>query len=479
MSEAPFKPLRILITNNTLGSRAGSELYVRDLAQALMRRGHLPVAYSSQLGEVAEELRRATVPVIDDLNSLNSPPDVIHGQHHLDAVTAMLHFPQVPALYICHGWLPWEEIPPVLPAIGRYLAVDDLCLERLLTTPGIAPERCEVLYNFVDLQRFKQRSALPERPRSALIFSNYAAGQPSLEAIRSACQRAGIEKIDVIGAGMGNAAIEPATLLGNYDLVFAKARAAIEAMASGCAVIVADQVGLAGMVDSNNLAELRRLNFGVRSMQRLPLDEDTLLAQINRYDSQDARRVSDWIRQDADMEHVVDRWLQIYTQLIDESANHNSAPAPQAQLRAGAAYLRWLAPTIKRQHQTAHEAAQARQQLAHAEERIRQLSEQLAGHHTQWDRLERHSQHLQAQLDEREQYNQQLQARVAEHEQHNQQTQSQLAEQDLHNQELLALATGREQHLRKIEADLAEVIGSRTWRALAPYRRLRRWLRKG
>ncbi|QEY73376.1 glycosyltransferase family 4 protein [Pseudomonas denitrificans (nom. rej.)] len=93
MSEATFKPLRVLITNNTLGNRAGSELYVRDLALALLRRGHLPVAYSSQLGDVAEELRRATIPVIDDLNALNIPPDVIHGQHHLDATTAMLHFP--------------------------------------------------------------------------------------------------------------------------------------------------------------------------------------------------------------------------------------------------------------------------------------------------------------------------------------------------------------------------------------------------
>lgn len=479
MSEATFKPLRVLITNNTLGNRAGSELYVRDLALALLRRGHLPVAYSSQLGDVAEELRRATIPVIDDLNALNIPPDVIHGQHHLDATTAMLHFPRVPALYICHGWLPWEEVPPVLPAIGRYLAVDDLCLERLLTTPGIPPERCEVLYNFVDLQRFKQRPALPERPRSALIFSNYAAGQPSLEAMRNACHRAGIVQVDVVGGGSGNAVKEPAQILGNYDLVFAKARAALEAMASGCAVVVADQVGLAGMVDSDNLAELRRLNFGVRSMQRLPLDEETLLAQINRYDSQDARRVSDWIRQDADMERVVDRWLQIYTQLIEDSAEGDNAPSPQSQLQAGAAYLRWLAPTIKKQYQTAHHAAQAQRNLAHVQGQVRQLTEQLDGHHTQWAALERHCQHLQSLLDEGEQRAQHLQASLTEQELHGQQLENQLAVQEQHGQRWQALASERELHLRKVEADLAEVLDSRTWRALAPYRRLRRWLRKG
>ncbi|MCP1625612.1 glycosyltransferase [Pseudomonas nitroreducens] len=479
MSEATFKPLRVLITNNTLGGRAGSELYVRDLALALMRRGHLPVAYSSQLGEVAEELRRATVPVIDDLNALNTPPDVIHGQHHLDAVTAMLHFPRVPALYICHGWLPWEEVPPALPAIGRYLAVDDLCLERLLTTPGIPPERCEVLYNFVDLQRFKQRPALPERPRSALIFSNYAAGQPALEAMRNACHRAGIEQVDVVGSGSGNSVKEPARILGNYDLVFAKARAAIEAMASGCAVMVADQVGLAGMVRSDNLAELRRLNFGVRSMQRLPLDEDTLLAQIQRYDSQDARRVSDWIRQDADMERVVDRWLQIYAQLIDESANGKGTSTPESQLRAGAAYLRWLAPTLKSQYQTAHHAGQLQQSLTHAEGQLRQLNEHLQGCGAQQAAQEQHSQHLQARMAEQEQQHQQLQAMLAEQEQHNRQLQSQLSEWELRNQQWQHQATAQEQRLRKTESDLAELLDSRAWRALAPYRSLRRWLRRG
>jgi len=76
--------MRILITNNTLSNRAGTELYVRDLAVALLKRGHQPIAYSTRLGSVAEELRRATVPVINDLDSLSAAPDLIHGQHHLE-----------------------------------------------------------------------------------------------------------------------------------------------------------------------------------------------------------------------------------------------------------------------------------------------------------------------------------------------------------------------------------------------------------
>src|SRR5947208_13446093 len=122
--------MRVLLTNNTLDVRAGTELYVRDVALALLRRGHHPIAYSTRLGAVADVLRAATIPVIDDLDQLAVAPDVIHAQHHLDAMAALLHFPTVPAVYFCHGWIPWEEMPPKFPSLQRYVAVDDLCLER-------------------------------------------------------------------------------------------------------------------------------------------------------------------------------------------------------------------------------------------------------------------------------------------------------------------------------------------------------------
>src|SRR5687768_9271338 len=101
--------LKVLLTNNTLATRAGSELYVRDLALGLLKRGHTPIAYSTRIGAVGMELRRATIPVVDDLRNLASPPDIIHGQHHVETITALLHFSGTPAVFFCHGWLPPEE----------------------------------------------------------------------------------------------------------------------------------------------------------------------------------------------------------------------------------------------------------------------------------------------------------------------------------------------------------------------------------
>ena len=96
--------LRILITNTALDVRAGSELYVRDLATALLARGHTPIVYSPVLGDVAREIREATIPVVDDLAAIGTAPDVIHGHHHLETLTALLWFPGVPAVSMCHGW---------------------------------------------------------------------------------------------------------------------------------------------------------------------------------------------------------------------------------------------------------------------------------------------------------------------------------------------------------------------------------------
>src|SRR5205809_190550 len=148
-----MRKLSVLFTNNRLSERGGSETYVRDVALALLRRGHHPVAFSLVLGPVADDLRRATIPVIDDLRRLSAPPDVIHGHHHLETLMAALRFPDVPIVHFCHGWIPWEETPLHHPSIQRYVAVDEVCLDRLVREEGIPVDRTELLLNFVDLER--------------------------------------------------------------------------------------------------------------------------------------------------------------------------------------------------------------------------------------------------------------------------------------------------------------------------------------
>jgi len=343
--------MRILLTNNTLADRAGTELYVRDLAVALMKRGHYPVAYSTVLGDVAEELRQATIPVVDDLNKLGAPPDIIHGHHNLDTMTAVLHFPKTPAIFVCHGWLPWQESPPLFPSIRRYVAANALCRERLLTAGGISEENIEVVYNFVDLERFRLRGPLPPKPQSALIFGNYVGESSTVAAIRAGCARFGITRVDIIGSSSENAASNPEQIIGEYDVVFAAGRCALEAMASGCALIVSDFAGLGGLVTTENVAEMRRLNFGLRATKAgRPTTEDNVFYELQRYNPADARQVSRWIRGDADMSPAVTHWLEIYHRVIDDWQNFcatGTADLADKQLRAASDYLRSLAPILK------------------------------------------------------------------------------------------------------------------------------------
>jgi glycosyltransferase involved in cell wall biosynthesis len=333
--------LRILLTNRSLEQRAGSELYLFELATRLLARGHSPLAFSPRLGRVAEALRSATIPVVDDLGAIGEPPDLIHGQHHLAAMTAMLHFPRVPGLFVCHGWQPWEETPPRFPRFLRYVAVDFTTRERLVSERGIPPERVEVVLNFVDLDRFQLRPPLPPRPRRALVFSNQASERTFLPAVREACSRFGIA-VDVIGVASGGPVERPEELLPAYDLVFAKGRAALEAMAVGAAVVLCDQAGSGPLVTSGDFDRLRPLNFGIRAL-RNAVTPDSLASQIERYDPKDAAEVSRRLRATAGIDQAVDRMIALYEEVLAEHRERGNPP-PEEESRAASAYLRWLSP---------------------------------------------------------------------------------------------------------------------------------------
>src|SRR5882724_11714172 len=268
--------LTVLITNNTLARRGGSELYVRDTATELLKRGHTPIAYSPILGEVARELEGVNIAVVDDLNNLAVAPDLIHGQHHMELMTALLHFPRLPAIQLIHSSSSWYEKPVRFPRILRYVAVDHACRDLLLQY-AIPEKRIRVLFNFVDLARFKsRRKPLPATPGRALLFSNYASEETHLPAVREACARASI-RLDVVGA----------------------------------AVVLCDYEGSGPMVTPANFAGLRPLNFGRRALSE-PLDAAVIVEEIRRYNPVEALRVSQLVRATAGHEPVVDKLISLY-----------------------------------------------------------------------------------------------------------------------------------------------------------------------
>ena len=123
--------------------------------------------------------------------------------------------------------------------------------------------------------------------------------------------------------------------------MFAKARAAIEAMAVGCAVVVTDAHGMAGMATYADLPEWRRWNLG-RTLLTTPHDVDAICAAIDRYDPDDAARCRDYVRAHWSLDVMVDALVAEYDAVY---AGWDPADADdRAELAALAAPLSRLGP---------------------------------------------------------------------------------------------------------------------------------------
>jgi hypothetical protein len=252
--------MRLLFTNNTLKHFAGTELSLRDAALEMQKRGHTVGAFSTQLGAVGDFLRENGVSVVGELSELPWEPEVIHGQHEWETSMAALSWPEVPVISFCRGSKPWQEAPCLAPNVVRYVAVDEDCHQRLLMKHQIDENRIVTILNGVDLEKFQLRGANKAGKR-VLVYSNYATEENYASVVREACAKMGYE-CDVIGAGVKKTVSDPENVLGQYDIVFAKGKAALEALACGCAVIVADEDGLGPSINEGNFERARSLSFG-------------------------------------------------------------------------------------------------------------------------------------------------------------------------------------------------------------------------
>lgn len=352
--------LKVLITNHNFAQRAGTQLYIRDLALELQKMGHLPFIYSPVVGEVAQELRKATIPIVSDLAMLSIQPDIIHGHHHLETLSALLHFPKTPALFICHGWYCWQESPPKFPRILRYVAVDQLTYNRIVMESGIPKTDVRLIFNFTDLDRFKLRPSLPIRPRKALIYSNYIEKNGScFKTVQEACQKIGVE-VDLIGLTAGNAIDNPEKILINYDLVFAVGRSAIEALATGAAVVIYSGNKIGPMVTSANFDQLQKMNFGLQALDRLASVE-AILEELNHYNPTDMKKIHHALSLSSNKDAAVKALVDLYREIIEIPYEPNI----EKEMRAIGHYL----------HQFSKEFQCTMQQLLADRQRVSHLIE--------------------------------------------------------------------------------------------------------
>jgi len=306
--------LRILLTNVWMTGRGGSESVTRDLATGLIALGHSPTVYTPIIGQSGFELEASGVPVIDDLRLLKDPPDVIHGHHSVPTVEAIVRFPRTPVVNVCHAWAFGIEAPVSFPQVQFHVGVDEVCTERIAHSPGIDPSRIYLIPNGVELKRIPpRRHPLPSRPQKAVAFGKATALLPILLGI---CADMGIE-LEVVGPPLGRPIADPEEVLAKADLVFASARAALEAVCAGCVVVVCDARGVAGRATTENYKELRSNNFGLRCLTR-PVSAANLRSEIESYDAGDAEALAGIAREDANIAKAIDQYLQLYRRSIED-----------------------------------------------------------------------------------------------------------------------------------------------------------------
>jgi hypothetical protein len=263
------------MTNLALADRSGAPMHLVDLARQISARGIRVSAYAFELGETADLLRHAGIEVVDHPGQLSSPPDLIHGHHNIALMSALQSFRDAPALLVCHDASSWHDRAPRHPRIVEYVGDDRLCRERIARDLGRPIEDVRFIVNGVDLTRFARvRGHWPEAPRTALIFSNYASPRGYNRFVAEACRRLGI-RLDTRGAGVDRPLTHPERHLPEFDLVFAKARCAMEAMVCGCAVILCDVRGLGELVTPESfVGEWEALYRAILNRPRPQTDAD-------------------------------------------------------------------------------------------------------------------------------------------------------------------------------------------------------------
>ncbi|MBR0712873.1 hypothetical protein [Bradyrhizobium liaoningense] len=326
--------MRVLTTNCALSGRSGTEVVTIDLASGLRHRGHEVAVFAPLLGRSAVNLRGRGVTVTDRLEDLPWTPDIIHGNHNHVLAAAMAHFPASPGLFVCHSASYWFDGPPSLPRVRMLCAVDEACRARVVAETGRLAGEVVLLLNAVDTALFTPRDPLPARPARALLLAKNTA---HVAAVRDAAGQAGLA-LDEVGTAFGREIEDLHVQLKRYDLVFASARMALEAMAVGCAVIVVDGRGLAGLATAATLDTWRERNFGVSVLTR-PITAEAIATEIERYDAADAAVVSRRIRDVAPLSAYLDRVEALHRDIVASPCEADCA----ADLRATGLFMaQWL-----------------------------------------------------------------------------------------------------------------------------------------
>jgi hypothetical protein len=268
--------MRFVLGNRHVIAAGGTEVHLLVLGEHLQRLGHDVAVFAPELGPFADHLRRRGLEVHDTVRTLPEACDVVLAQDAIVAYDLVQRYPgALHAFRICGDVHDFQLPPQLVGAIDLMVVLSDRYARlAAAAAPEVPLLRLPVP---IDIDRLVPLGPLRQTPRRAVLLGNYLERDAVVEA---AWGEAGVEVVRVGGTVQS---YDVAAVVADADIVVAKARAALDAMACGRAVYVFDVFGGDGWVTADSYPALEADNFAGQGTGRV-LDVAELRADLAAYE---------------------------------------------------------------------------------------------------------------------------------------------------------------------------------------------------
>lgn len=309
--------MRIVLANNHLRDRGGSETYLITVARELERMGHDVVLFAGEPpGDGVPLARQEGMAFSTSVTELGGPPDRILAQDGIVSGLLAAAFPSVPQVFVAHGVHHAFQLPPALPeTVTAVVALNDRVASRAGAMAAAVP--VIRLRQPVELETFSSRRPARESPRRLLLFGNHQVLERTA-ALRRTCAERGVDVIAI--GGSAGATAEPAGALRETDIVVGYGRCIVEAMATGRCAYVYDRFGADGWVDGSTYEALESTGFNGKAAAAPP-GADDFVAALESYDAGRALEGRDLAYRYHDVRDHAAQLVKIFEQVAPKHAD--------------------------------------------------------------------------------------------------------------------------------------------------------------
>lgn len=353
--------MRFVLGNRHLLAAGGTEVHLVTIGEHLRRLGHEVTLYAPELGPFADHARRRGLDVTASLRELPDGCDVVFAQDAIVVCDLAARYPDALSVFrICGDVFDFQLAPQLAGLVDLVVVLSDR-YERLAASCAVRAPVLRLRMP-IDIDRLVSLGALRERPERAVLLGNYGERDAL---IREVWGDLGVEIRSVGGSAQS---YDVASAVADADVVVAKSRAALDAMACGRAVYVFDFLGGDGWVTPERYPALEADNFAGQATGRV-IDAAALTSDLSDY-----RAEMGAVNRDLILQHhsARDHVIALLSALAEHVPDAPREPAPMREM-ARLIAMQWSWELTAREFRSMH--WQLREHAATSERRSAQAAE--------------------------------------------------------------------------------------------------------